>query len=106
MQTEIALYAVKDLIPGFLDVAGMRPEAEMMRRADLHGCDSVDEAVAAIRQARDSSSGRWAPLVEEVCFWAEAMVWASWDQDAHTMEECRKRLDRTIADGYRTMAVH
>lgn len=106
MQTEIAFYAVKDLIPGFLDVAGMATEAQEMRGVDVHDAESVDRAVAVIRQVRESAPGRWAPIVEEVCFWAEAMIWASWALDAMTLEDCRKRLGAAIADGYRSMAVH
>jgi hypothetical protein len=106
MQTEIAFYAVKDLIPGFLDVAGMSAEADRMRGVDVHDCESVDMAVTVIRQVKDAAPERWADVVEEVCFWAEALVWASWSLDATTLEECRRALGKAIAEGYHLVMEH
>lgn len=106
METEIAFYAVRDLIPGFLDVAGMPAEADAMRCMDVNDRESVGRAANAVQEIREGASGRWAPFVEEVCFWAEALIWAFWAFDATTMEECRKSLGKAIDDGYRLMTAH
>lgn len=106
METEIAFYAVRDLIPGFLDVAGMPAEADAMRGMDVCDRESVGRAIAVVQEVRDGASGRWAPFVEEVCFWAEALIWASWASDTETLKECRKALGRAIDEGYHLMTAH
>lgn len=95
MQTEIAFYAMSDLVPGVLDVAGLASEADEVRRT----ASSAGEVAALLRRVRKEASGAWAPVVRDVCFWAEVVVWAAWRGDK-AFEEYRSRLYRAIDDGY------
>lgn len=100
MQTEMAFYAVNGAVSGVLDVAGLGSEAEAVRA-------SVDagEVASLLRRVAEEANGRWAPVVQEVCFWAEAVVWAAWTEDP-SFEECKRRLEKAIAEGYALMTLH
>lgn len=97
---------VRDLIPGLLDAAGMTPEAEEMRGVDMLSATCVGDATALFRRIREEAFGQWAPLLKEACFWAEAMVWAAWEGDLDSFEECRTRLESAVSDGLALMTMH
>lgn len=97
---------VRDFFPGLLDAAGMPREAEEMRGIDMLSETCVAEAVAVLRRVREEAVGRWAPLLQEACFWAEAMVWAAWSGDEDVFEECQESMTKAVTDGIALMAVH
>jgi arylsulfatase A-like enzyme len=105
MQTETDS-TVRDFLPGLLDAAGMPREAEEMRRIDMLSETCTAEAAALLRRVRDEAGGRWAPLLQEACFWAEAVIWAAWRGDEEAFEESREAMDRVVIDGLALMAVH
>ncbi len=110
--TEIAFYAVNDAVCGVLDVAGLGPEADEVRSAVA----SAGDVASLLRGVAAEARGPWAPVIREVCFWAEAIVWAAWRSDAvrspdetvqdGEFEELRNRLEKAISDGYAQMALH
>lgn len=100
MLTGIALYVVNDAVSRVFDVAGLGPEAEEVRAA----VSCVGDVVSLLRRVADEVDGRWAPIVREVCFWAEAVVWAEWRGDR--TDGLMLRLDRAVTVGYGQMAVH
>ena len=97
---------VRDLVPGLLEAAGMAPEAEEMRRVDMFSATCVAEATAILQRVREEASGRWAPLLREACFWAEAMIWAAWEGDGDAFDERQERLGQAVTDGLASMTMH
>ena len=84
----------------------MAPEAEEMRRVDVFSPACAAEATAILQRVRDEAGGRWAPLLREACFWAEAMIWAAWEGDGDAFDEYRGRLDQAVTDGLASMTLH
>lgn len=84
----------------------MASEAEEMRRVDMTSETYAVDASAILRRVMDEAGGRWASLLQEVCFWAEAVVWAAWDGDVDAFNERRAMMDGALTDGLASMRTH
>lgn len=101
MWNEVACYDVSDAVSGVLEVAGLTKEAERVRDVGT----SAGEVAGLLRRVRAEATGMWAPALQEVCFWAEAVVWAAWAGD-ESLEEYRARLRAAIDEGYALVRTH
>lgn len=98
----MSYHDVNDAVSDALGVAGLDAEAEAVRTASA--CPG--EAVAVLRRVAEEARGPWESVLQEVCFWAEAAIWAEWSSDQTAYFECRERLTSAIADGYVRMSPH
>lgn len=103
---EVVEATVRHKLPVLLSMAGMESEAQEIESAGL--CTRQEPAAwaALVRKVGEAASGALAEAVEEACFWAEAMVWACWAEDAETMEVAQSALSAAVESALCSLRIH
>lgn len=92
-------HLIRDLVPTFLDSAGLIPSAELMRRLpQIKTGRAAFMATKVLKQLNDITVNdpAWLPLVKEVSFWTEAALWMAVQNDKENCGACIVFLNRAI----------
>jgi hypothetical protein len=99
---------LKDRVPATMDAAGMSAVAELLRESDPIDYGRVAEALRSMPgHARAAQRPeRCVSAVEDVAFWAEAAVWASYAADEDAFRLCVARVTDALEEVWSSLELH
>lgn len=99
---------VRGVIPGVLDIAGLRPQAESLRKlkpiTTLELLNNAGEALSWVNEAETEE--RWKLILNEITFWSFALITAAEQNDRDMFEFCTFKIQNEISDGFRPFTTH
>ena len=99
---------LKDRVPATMDAIGMSVVADLLRESDPIDYERVAEALRSLPEhARDARHPeRCVSAVEDVAFWAEAAVWASYAADEDAYRLCVARVTEALEEVWSSLELH
>jgi hypothetical protein len=95
MQTQEALI-VQKLLVEMLDATGLEEEASEIGNMDPKSRKFVGISTSLLRKIGSDISGSENPYIQDICFWAEAMIWAGWKKDSKSFSDYKERLRNVL----------
>ncbi len=99
---------VRGVIPGVLDIAGLRPQAESLRKlkpiTTLELLNNAGEALSWINST--DTEERWKSLLDEITFWSFALMASASQNDGDMFEFCTIKIQNVISDGFKPFTIH
>jgi hypothetical protein len=96
---------IRQLVPGVLDVAGLKEYAEELRGLDVLSCEcGVFRACGMLQAIRVSEiPPDWTDVIEDTTFWAEAALWATTISDLELYRYCSAKIQTALETSFSSM---